>query len=91
MRPSRLRLHRGQIYTKIREPFFFSYVRELLIAEYGGSTVRSGGLRVYTTIDPRFQAGGAACDQGHPDERTDPASAIVSINPRTAPSGRCRP
>ena len=44
-----LKLKRGRIYTRIREPYFFSYVREELIKEYGAETVRSGGLRVYTT------------------------------------------
>ena len=50
------RLKPGKLYTRIREPYFFSYVRDQLIAEYGSSTVRSGGLRVYTTINPRLQA-----------------------------------
>ena len=44
---------------RIREPYFFSYVRDQLIATYGAETVRSGGLRVYTTIDPRVPARGA--------------------------------
>jgi len=78
----RLKLRRGQIYTKIREPFFFGYVRDLLIAEYGVSTVRSGGLRVYTTIDPRFQAAAQRAIKDNLTERTDPASAVVSINPK---------
>ena len=76
-----LKLTRGQLYTKIREPYFFSYVRDELIKEYGVSTVRSGGLKVYTTIDPRFQkvAGRAIKDTLY--ESDDPASALVSINP----------
>ena len=45
----------GQLYTQIKEPYFFSYVRDQLIAKYGVQTVQSGGLRVYTTIDPAFQ------------------------------------
>jgi penicillin-binding protein 1A len=78
----RLKLRRGQLYTKIREPFFFGYVRDLLIAKYGVSTVRSGGLRVYTTIDPRFQAAAQRAVKENLTERSDPASAVVSINPR---------
>jgi hypothetical protein len=35
----------GHIYTRIREPYFFSYVREQLIAKYGANTVRGGGSR----------------------------------------------
>jgi penicillin-binding protein 1A len=76
-----LRLKAGQIYTRIREPFFFSYVREELIEKYGANTVRGGGLKVYTTIVPRFQklAEDAMRDTLYlPD---DPASALVSINP----------
>src|SRR3989440_9547973 len=52
----KLHLVAGRLYTRIREPYFFGYVRDELIAEYGSNTVRSGGLRVYTTIDPRLQA-----------------------------------
>ena len=76
-----LGLDRGRIYTRIREPFFFSYVRELLIKEYGATTVRSGGLKVYTTIDPRYQNIAIDSMKDVLDLPTDPASAIVSINP----------
>jgi penicillin-binding protein 1A len=76
-----LGLDRGRIYTRIREPFFFSYVRELLIEEYGATTVRSGGLKVYTTIDPRYQNIAIASMKDVLNLPTDPASAIVSINP----------
>ncbi len=51
-----LGLDPGDLYTEIREPYFFGYVRDRLIEEYGAETVRSGGLRVYTTIEPRWQA-----------------------------------
>jgi penicillin-binding protein 1A len=50
-----LHLKAGRLYTRIREPYFFSYVRDELQRQYGSNTVRSGGLRVYTTIDPRLQ------------------------------------
>ena len=36
---------------QIREPYFFGYVRDSREG-YGAETVRSGGLRVYTTIEP---------------------------------------
>ena len=45
----------GSLYTEVKEPFFFSFVRDQLIRAYGASFVRTGGLRIYTTIDPRFQ------------------------------------
>ncbi len=52
---TKIELRAGKLYTKIKEPFFFSFVRDQLIAEYGANVVRAGGLRIYTTIDPRFQ------------------------------------
>src|SRR5215212_6318404 len=78
-----LRLKKGQLYKRIHEPYFFSYVREELLREYGANTVRSGGLRVYTTIDRRFQklARKAITDTLY--YKSDPASAIVSIDPST--------
>ncbi|MBV8064035.1 MAG: penicillin-binding protein, partial [Actinobacteria bacterium] len=50
-----LGLHAGSQYTAIREPYFFSYVEDLLQQEYGTNTVREGGLKVYTTIRPGLQ------------------------------------
>jgi penicillin-binding protein 1A len=77
-----LKLKAGQLYTRIREPYFFSYVREQLIAKYGASTVRGGGLRIYTTISPRFQKFAERAIKETLNQGGDPASAIVSINPK---------
>jgi penicillin-binding protein 1A len=77
-----LRLKRGEIYTEIKEPYFFSYVREELIAKYGANTVRGGGLKVYTTIVPRFQKLAERAIKNTLYYPNDPASAIVSINPK---------
>ncbi len=77
-----IELKRGQIYTKIKEPFFFSYVRELLIDKYGATLVRSGGLKVYTTINPRYQRIAIESIKETLNQPDDPASAVVSINPR---------
>lgn len=76
-----LGLKPGKLYTTIREPYFFSYVRDQLIAEYGSNTVRSGGLKVYTTIHPRFQRLARRAITETLYERSDPAAAIISINP----------
>jgi penicillin-binding protein 1A len=78
-----LGLKAGKLYTEIREPDFFSYVREQLIDEYGAATVRSGGLKVYTTIDPRFQRAARKAIVESLSEPDDPAAAVISINPRT--------
>jgi penicillin-binding protein 1A len=77
----KLGLKAGSLYTEIKEPYFFSYVRDLLIAEYGAQTVRSGGLKVYTTIDRRFQRIAERVMRDTLTEANDPAAALVSINP----------
>jgi penicillin-binding protein 1A len=77
-----LKLKAGQLYTKIREPYFFSYVREQLIAKYGANTVRGGGLKVYTTIVPRLQRLAVTAIEKTLNQKSDPAAAIVSINPK---------
>jgi penicillin-binding protein 1A len=79
----KLRLRPGVLYTRIKEPYFFSYVRDQLIAEYGANTVRSGGLRVYTTINPGLQRAAAKAIRDTLYLRNDPAAAVVSINPAT--------
>ena len=77
----RLRLKPGRLYTHIREPYFFSYVTQELEKQYGANTVRSGGLEVYTTIDPRLQRFALRAIKETLPYSTDPAAAIVSINP----------
>src|SRR5262245_9302970 len=77
----RLHLKAGRLYSRIREPYFFSYVRDELQKQYGSNTVRTGGLRVYTTIDPRLQRFALQAIKRTLYYPTDPAAAIVSINP----------
>jgi len=82
-RSAPLGVRRGDLYIKIREPFFFDYVKQQLIDRFGVNTVRKGGLRVYTTIDPKLQkAGREAIDSTLPYPG-DPSSAVVAIDPRT--------
>jgi penicillin-binding protein 1A len=78
-----LNLRRGRVYDAIREPYFFGYVRDRLIEEYGPQPVRSGGLRVYTTIIPRYQRLAEKAIRETLDEPDDPAAALISISPRT--------
>jgi penicillin-binding protein 1A len=76
-----LHLHPGTRYSSIREPYFFGYVEDLLQQEYGTNTVREGGLRVYTTIRPGLQRAATVAVTHVLDRPTDPAAAIVSIDP----------
>jgi penicillin-binding protein 1A len=78
-----LGLHPGRIYTSIKQPYFFSYVIDELERQYGANTVREGGLKVYTTIDPRLQRLANKAIRDVLPNRTDPASAIVSVEPGT--------
>ncbi len=78
-----LHLKAGRRFTRIREPYFFGYVEDLLQQEYGTNTVRSGGLKVYTTIAPGLQRAATVAITNVLTYSTDPAAAIVSIDPRT--------
>lgn len=82
-RGTKLKLTPGRIYTKIREPYFFSYVIDQLNQAYGANTVREGGLRVYTTIDPKLQRDADSAIRDTLNEPNDPAAAIISVVPGT--------
>jgi penicillin-binding protein 1A len=77
-----LGLHPGTLYKRIREPYFFGYVDQQLVSEYGQRLVEGGGLRVKTTIDLRLQRLAARAIRSHLHSKTDPSSALVAIDPR---------
>jgi penicillin-binding protein 1A len=79
---SGLGLHVSDGYFKHRQPYFFDYVENELIAELGVNTVRRGGLEVHTTIDPDLQRIGLDSMGSTLPYSTDPSSALVSIDPR---------
>jgi penicillin-binding protein 1A len=65
------------------EPYFASYLEDLLEQAYGAATVRLGGLKIYTTIRPRLQRAAIRALSHVLYARNDPAGAIVSIDPAT--------
>jgi penicillin-binding protein 1A len=69
-------------YFEHREPYFFDYVENELIDEYGVDTVRNGGLEVRTTVDPDLQQVGLEAMRSALPYSTDPSSALVSVDPR---------
>src|SRR5262249_18348352 len=69
-------------YVSPRDRYFFNYVYDELVAQYGASTVRTGGLKVDTTVDRRLQRAAASAIRGRLDLGTDPAAAVVSIDPQ---------
>jgi len=74
-------------YSKVKQPLIFDLVQQQLIDKYGASTVRYGGLKVYTTIQPRLQAAAqnavdnycGVCLAGP----AGPTAALASIDPST--------
>ena len=80
---TKLNLKAGKLYTRIREPYFFGYVRDELIKAYGAERVRTGGLRVHTTIDPNMQAAARKAMRETLSLKSDPASALIAIDPGT--------
>jgi len=76
-----LETHHGYFYTERKEKFFFEYVRAQLVHRYGLKTVEEGGLKVYTTINLNMQRLARKAIAEVLNEREDPASAIVTLNP----------
>lgn len=75
----------NHVYTSRRLPQVFDYALSQLIQHYGANIVDNGGLKVYTTIDPRMiriahraimahQPGGPVLDR-------QPAAGLAAVNP----------
>jgi penicillin-binding protein 1A len=73
-----LGLERGYRYESRTQQYFFDFVQQELIDKYGVATVRDGGLKVYTTLDPHLQAVAEQAIAAHPV--TGAAEALVSTN-----------
>jgi penicillin-binding protein 1A len=80
---SPLGLRRGTLYTAQQQPNFFGWVEQQLVAKYGARRVAAGGLAVRTTLDPRMQDEARSAVQNVMRSRSDPAAALVAIDPRT--------
>jgi penicillin-binding protein 1A len=66
-------------YTKIQEPYVVAYVRKQLINMFGEDKVFAGGLRVETTINPKYQRLAMDAITSNLNEPGDPSAALVSI------------
>jgi penicillin-binding protein 1A len=78
-----LGLRRGQLYSAQRHPNFFGWAERELVERYGARRVEAGGLQVRTTLDPLLQSDARAAFAGVLRARTDPAGALVAIDPQT--------
>ncbi len=77
-----LGLERGYQYEVRDEQYFFDFVQQELIDTYGLETAREGGLKVYTTLEPRLQD---AAQQAIADQHTTvgASAALVSTDADT--------
>ncbi|MFN8163600.1 MAG: transglycosylase domain-containing protein [Solirubrobacterales bacterium] len=84
-RTAGLGLHPGHKYQVIKDPFLFDLVQQELIAKYGINTVRNGGLKAYTSIDPSLQAKAeeavAYCSVCYSEG--GPAAGLASVDPNS--------
>jgi penicillin-binding protein 1A len=92
-----LLLRPGHLYTQLHQPNYFGWATQQLADKFGQRAVERGGLKVKTTLDPRLQALAVHAESTVLHTPTDPASALVAIDPRTGavkamvdylPSGR---
>jgi penicillin-binding protein 1A len=93
----KLQLRPGHLYTELHQPNFFGWAEQELASRFGQRQVGLGGLRARTTLDPRLQALATHAVSSVLHTSTDPAAAIVAMDPRTGavkamvdylPSGR---
>src|ERR1700754_3638299 len=86
-RTSGLGLHAGTQYTTVHDPFLFNLVEQELIKRYGINTVRNGGLKAYTTIDPELQEDAEAAVNDCTEIGTcypgGPVTGLASVDPKT--------
>ena len=78
-----LGIKRGTLYSQQRHPNFFGWAETQLVKRFGERRVEEGGLRVRTTLDPRLQYAARAAVASVLRQKTDPAAALVAIDPRT--------
>ncbi|HEV8180081.1 MAG TPA: transglycosylase domain-containing protein, partial [Gaiellaceae bacterium] len=80
-----LTLRPGHLYTQLHQPNFFGWATQQLadLPHFGQRQVELGGLRVRTTLDTRLQGLALHAVTSVLHTPTDPAAALVAIDPRT--------
>ncbi|MCW2924568.1 MAG: penicillin-binding protein family [Thermoleophilia bacterium] len=73
---SSIRLHPTSRFTERKLPYFFDYVEQELIQQYGSATVRQGGLKIRTTINPKMQR---LAEQAIKDKLYEGPSAAIAV------------
>jgi len=70
-------------YVQVQEPYVVDYVKQQLVTMFGATEAYDGGLRVETSINPAYQKLASQAISSLLDRPGDPASALVSIDPKT--------
>jgi penicillin-binding protein 1A len=78
-----LQLRPGHLYQQLHQPNFFGWATQQLAQKFGRRTVELGGLSVRTTLNMRLQGLAQNAVSSVLSTSTDPAAAIVSIDPST--------
>jgi penicillin-binding protein 1A len=65
-----------------KAPYFTNYVKQLLVEQYGSSTVFGGGLRVRTSINLEVQQAGRDAIAKWLSWPDAPSAALVAVDPR---------
>ena len=79
-----LNLSRGNVETESENEYFLDAVRKELAEQYGDRALYEGGLKIYTTLDPRLQGlATEAVDKVVDPASDDPSASLVSVEPST--------
>jgi membrane peptidoglycan carboxypeptidase len=78
-----LGLKLGTLYSQQRHPNFFGWATQQLVKRFGERRVEAGGLHVRTTLDLHMQSLARSAVASVMREKTDPAAALVAIDPQT--------
>jgi penicillin-binding protein 1A len=78
-----LGLKPGTLYSQQRHPNFFGWATQQLVKRFGERRVEAGGLHVRTTLDLHMQSLARSAVVSVMREKTDPAAALVAIDPQT--------
>jgi penicillin-binding protein 1A len=93
----KLELRPGHLYSELHQPNFFGWATTQLAKRFGQRGVELGGFKGRTTLDTRLQGLALHAVTSVLHSPTDPAAAIVAMDPRTGavkamvdylPSGR---
>ncbi|HVO52814.1 MAG TPA: transglycosylase domain-containing protein [Solirubrobacterales bacterium] len=79
-----LGLNPGHKYTTVKDQFLYDLVESELIERYGINTVRNGGLKAYTTINPDLQAKAenAIAESCYVCYEGGPVAGLASVSPK---------